>query len=523
MNFLFDAETPVIDFDPLIPAEHEPIKRRQEICWPVLAHRVAAPRPRHHDLDLFERSVLALVGTGMESAGAMAELLDLHENLVTHVMARLRGRGLLKPTGRISDLGRTSLEEGRAEDVEILAGFVFQDPWDGSLWPAFRQILPENTTERLFDGPGDWPRIDLGGRGNRRPIRPHFVLPRGKVEAPPRPTTRDVVKALARLSRREGTDAGSPKLSDGGVTFLDDRPRPLFLHGTIYVPEGLVFQGDWFVSGLFGGDPDPELRRRLDDLVRNDEPLLAKRISGCQERDETEQEELRARVRRLEEEAERHVDGLFPRRIDAPPLRKELVRLYLALADHRILGRRDADRDVFAACRRCLEALFLDLKQRQPPEERMWKRLFLPGPRRPRPLPRDRVEEKIREAARFCGVDDHQLPERLRKVKAEQIRSVMAYDDAWRLRPAVVATLLVARERPDHPLRGALLRMPDLLHRVDELAHLGGAGSHAQEGASPGPEERTIDRAEETTWAVVRAIYDLPVTETAKEASRGEG
>ena len=72
-------------------------------------------------------------------------------------------------------------------------------------------------------------------------------------------------------------------------------------------------------------------------------------------------------------------------------------------------------------------------------------------------------------------------PESFQRVTKGQVRSVSEYDDAWRLRPLIVATLLAARQAPNHPLRDVASQTPDLLTTLDDVASVAGSASHVNE------------------------------------------
>ena len=87
------------------------------------------------------------------------------------------------------------------------------------------------------------------------------------------------------------------------------------------------------------------------------------------------------------------------------------------------------------------------------------------------------VQQCYREACSTVGIAGD-LPTSLLCVKPEHIRAVAEYNDGWRLRPSILATVLLAARYPEHPLRSAIQQAPDLLQQLDAVAQIGGEGGH---------------------------------------------
>ena len=96
-----------------------------------------------------------------------------------------------------------------------------------------------------------------------------------------------------------------------------------------------------------------------------------------------------------------------------------------------------------------------------------------------------------------------ELPLSFLKVKPEHIKAVCDYDDAWRLRPSITATILLAARQPDHPLRVAVQRVPDLLHRLEKVAEMSGDAVHARDITF------TLDELQASVRTVYQAISIL--------------
>ena len=113
----------------------------------------------------------------------------------------------------------------------------------------------------------------------------------------------------------------------------------------------------------------------------------------------------------------------------------------------------------------------------------------------------------LQAAADDVGLTD--LPEVLCRVPPGHVRSVSDYDDSWRLRPLVVATLLRARDEEGHPLRSAGKKAPDLLAQIESVAKLGGEAAHG--GGNEPIDLDSVDISVRETLKIVGLLLNLPV------------
>jgi hypothetical protein len=196
---------------------------------------------------------------------------------------------------------------------------------------------------------------------------------------------------------------------------------------------------------------------------------------------------------RLREDAKLRVDlslTIAAREILAYP---HLVEIEMGLGEAAADASTYALRKVASACRAALEALFQELASQY--SLRGIANGFYIGnaPNRNRQF----IQDCYRIAARTIGVSG-ELPLQLLKVKPEHIKAVCEYNDSWRLRPSIVATLLLAARQPDHPLRTAVQQVPDLLHKLEAVASMSGEAVHS----------RDITFTLDDVRASVRTVYE---------------
>jgi len=106
------------------------------------------------------------------------------------------------------------------------------------------------------------------------------------------------------------------------------------------------------------------------------------------------------------------------------------------------------------------------------------------GPRRfrRRPLGPTTPSPMRSRAATACGFE--RLPRGFESIATNHIKSVSDYDDAWRLRPLVVGTLLAAKQQDNHPMHRAARSTPNLLELIASVTAAAGAAVHSVGGGA---------------------------------------
>jgi hypothetical protein len=274
---------------------------------------------------------------------------------------------------------------------------------------------------------------------------------------------------------------------------------------SLYLAEAGNIGDDWYVCEPFGFDPSAKFRTDLELRMRESQGLLATLQHLLARSVHSDMEQYRAWKDRLREDAELRVDlslTISARKLVAYP---HLVELEMGLEEAAADASPYALRRVGGACRAALEALFRELAS-QYPLRGLANALYIGNtPNRNRQF----IQECYRTAAESAGIVG-ELPRSLLKVKPEQIKAVCDYDDAWRLRPSIVATVLLAARLPAHPLRAAVQQVPDLLQRLDAVAEMSGDAIHSHDFTSTLDDVRATVR---TVYQAVSILMNLPFEE----------
>ena len=530
----FGPETPVLSYGPRAHADPGGRNDREWLLWPALAFRVVAPELRLHGVNLLQKAVLGVLRASRLTAAELGRRLGVHPELAAFVVTELQIQGRVDDAWTVTGRGVEVLDEEYEQSTKLVPGWVFRDPWNGSLWPFVAASLEYAPTEL---DEGGYPVLMLGSTG--RPWRQSawMQLPPGGRSgelsggAEP-PDAREILRAVHRHKRRaqrsrrlgewededdtEGT--GISGLDFNRISVIEPEPEPVFLVSYLYVPRD-GDDADWHACDFFGRGSDPALRRLVVRVADEEkEPHLARRLNRLLGRTpHGDFDTSRRAARGRESHARRLAEWALTMNVHHHGVVEPLTETLEGWLELRELG--DAARprhwrNVLTSCRRTLERLFGEVARAWPLAgvaeglSRHDKKLNA---------------EVLRAAAVDAGFADSAVPEAICHVRHGLVRSVSDYNDSSRLRPLVAATLLRARTEEHHPLRSAARKAPNLLARIERVTKRGGEAAHDNEGGQ-------FDLASATTSVmdtleIVGLLLDLPVRpmeEALKEIRNGK-
>ena len=540
MAFDFTPERPVLNFG---PRHHARWSSREFLLWPAWAYRVVAPRIRERKLNVLQRAVIGLCRAGVLRIDAIADHLSIHRDLAALIVTELGDFGYLDPNrGLPTEQGLEALEEDALENQEMVTGYVFQDPWQGDLWPRFVESLDYCELEPAENG---FSHLILGTKGKPKRQRAFTVLPHNNV-TPAMPTATAIVQAVALHRKSLNKDIGdtdSIALDDeivgdfvasgvevSRVSFVGEEPQPVFLMTYLYVPESGAEAMDWYACDPFGLGQSPWLRYRIEKLMHDVSGLysvIGRLVGHTLHADYKDQQRWLEAIQlkagqeidqRLTVDFRNHT--AFQQMLDMESARQEMLQLGQDYPERKI-------DETLRAGLKVLEAVFSSLAKSHPLGD-IWKRVYVS--RFDRKTGRERlVQQQDRKvcaatyqgAFRSLGFADP-VPDAFLNIRPGQIRSVAERNDHWRLRPLVTATALAAQTDPSHPLANAAKRSPRLLEAIEEIASAGAGAGHAQ-GDSPSAEEaeQYVDKVYDTV-AILLGI-DRPGSNPSIDTGNSHG
>jgi hypothetical protein len=294
--------------------------------------------------------------------------------------------------------------------------------------------------------------------------------------------TRRHRSALRRSESYESADeddtfahAGSVVLER--VSLGDDRPTPAFVTSFIYLPEAGDLAGEWHACDPFGLGVSPTLRRALEREMRSSPRLhavLESMIGRSLDEQIQEQRRWAGEVRTM---AINNVEKALSVSARDLPQYEDLIAFEYAHVEADLLGESCPEhklRDLLGAARRALEGTFKAIFDRHPAGF-VWRRVYTDR----QPVEDEAYCQRVYEASAKAVGFLVSLPEALARVKPNHVKAACYPDGGWRLRGAIVAAVLAARDDRAHPLRRAAAREPRLLEVLDDVARSAGGAVHA--------------------------------------------
>ena len=513
MVMSFGPETSILSYGPHAHANPGGRNDREWVYWPAWAFRVVAPELRERPFNVLQKAVLGMLRASRLTAAELGGRLGVHPELAAFVSTELQEQGRLDADWTVTKRGVDLLEQESEESANLVPGWVFRDPWSGNLWPFVASSLEH---ARTVPGETDagYPLLDLGTTGSPWRQWAWAQRPPGDFRAEP-PDAREILRAAFRHKRfgRRGQSVGvhfdeeveavNPMGLDlDRVSVIEPEPEPVFLVSFLYVPQdGDDGDADWYVCDFFGRGSDLVLRRLVIQAAEEDgKQGLARRLDrliGLTQHSDFDAFKRAARSRK------RKADRLLERALTIDVRRHAVAETLAEMLDGWLelwdlgddAGQRRRD-SVLTSGRTALEKLLRDVAEEWP----------LAGVADRLSGDRTTDVELLRRTARDIGLTE--LPDALSGVKKNQVRAVSDYDDSWRLRPLVAATLLKAWNTREHPLRSVAEKAPAVLERIERVASLGGEAAHG--GGDGRLDVDTVNTAVQETLEVAGLLLDLP-------------
>ncbi|MBD2012438.1 hypothetical protein H6F96_00200 [Microcoleus sp. FACHB-53] len=506
----FRKYTPILYYNPR-PAVRW--SRRRYFLYPVRMYRVVAPRVSSRKLNILEKAVLGMCRAGVMGVAEIGSHLDIGKDLAALIITQLSDQDYVDSRGMPTPRGLETLEGETFITQDATAGFVFQDPWTGDLFPRFEER--EAYADVRFNH-ARFPELILGTTGKpdyQQPFMPLFIQGTAKMQPSP-------IEILNAVQQHRRTLRNSSRIRDDDdeiwasqqlpaldrISFIDEEPSDLWLATCLYLPEKGLSANTWNVCDPFGLGDSPLLRRRLEKHIREQTiPKLQSLLMDLLGEQREESINLDDWLNLADREAGLKVEyKLTPAIRKWEELFEDLVaveRAYIEaqeLIDSKILL--DKLKDILVKSQIAAERLFKVL-QKEHPTKGYWKRIS---------ERREHNREPLNRFAQNAGFIEP-LPEGLLSVDRKAIRKA-ADDGNGSLRALMLTALLATPDNSAHPLRLASQRHPDLLHLLDQLAQKRNsyAGHATSQYATAQPLELSdITQQIDTVYKLVAATLQL--------------
>ncbi|PHV63836.1 hypothetical protein [Cyanobacterium aponinum] len=499
---LFTKETPILYYE---ARSHQRWLNREYILFPAYYYRVLAPRVSSRKLNILEKAVLGICRIGAFTAQEIGEKLDIGGDLSALIISELQYNNFIDHQGLITKKGKQILEDELIETEDLIAGYVFQEPWQGELFPRFIENL-EYAETRFNDN--DYPELVLGTTGKPFYQKIFMPLPINNTLMV-KPTPRDILRAikihnqtLTNRHRENDVEANEqlwniekqPDLKR--ISFIEEQPQPVWLATFIYTPESNFdefTENNWQISDPFGLGDSPWLYRQINKCCQKQDNFpLQKIIESLLDKTEKQKEtptEYQEWIKYFNEIAINTVENklslaitkwesLYQGLITIETINQEIDQFKQEkYSPHAQYSFDDKLKDIIVKCQKILENLFLIIAVQYPTNE-CWK-LLDDRDKEYNQILLEKVVEKI--GFKPLKNESHdsklKLPKSLLSVDINKIKSASDHQSGS-LRGYVIASLLTAYNYEQHPLYFFAEKMPNLLFELDKLADLRNKSGH---------------------------------------------
>ncbi|MUG96347.1 hypothetical protein F7734_30000 [Scytonema sp. UIC 10036] len=508
----FKKETSVLLYSDLRSSTHW--SKRQYLLFPAWCYRVVAPRIHARKVNILEKAVLGMCQVGAFSAKEIGEKLEIGTDLAALIIQQLSEQNLINNKGFLTEQGLGILEHETLASQDMVAGFIFQDPWTRELFPRF--VERQEYAEVNFNQ-GGYPDLLFGTTGKPDYRRAYMPLPIEDV-VKTQPSPQDILQAVRKHEKALRYRTFSEEL-DGDddvwtfnqvpniqrISFVEEEPVPVWLTTFLYLPKNSSSTTSWYICDPFGLGDSPWLRRKLEIQIKKNpsfrglQKLILEIIDEYKDEEEIDRKFTNL-IQQANEEAEMRVEHKLTieiRRWDR--VFNNLVgmeRTYIeaqALVDLKNIP--DKLDDILVKAQKVVESLFLTIREIYP-TAKAWQLLS--------PQDREHNRNLLNGLANKLGFITP-LPSSLVDVKQGKVRFA-ADSGRGSLRSYILAGLLTARHGSHHPLQLVAQKAPDMLIRLDKLAGMRDRSSHSSNQQLEIPE---VLQQISTVYEVVASTLEL--------------
>ena len=507
INNSFSQVTDVIEYKSLYRVDG----KRELLLWPVWAYRVVAPKIYHQDINVLQKAVLGMCRVGETQIKKMDEMLNLGSDLLAHVFNELIMRGLIENDGTLSERGMKYYKDEELEYTEQTVGYVFQDPWAGSLWHRFQEDPFNNSIEVQDGNNSDKLILKLGTTGSPKMVPALRVLP-PEESVPSTPNSREILFAVQKYKRllknkRYGlkqnnietiNDFADDVYDIKKISVIEEEPIPIFLVSALHLSQDNGQTKTWFATDPFGLGESWDMRKQIEDKFSEDSSLREKinKLIGKEISDGIDDYENF--LRNIEEKALIVLEKRYSKKINSyPALFESLVSLQSRYNENKASNRpsKFLIKNIMRDSTEPIEAIFSHIFERYPVSVEYLEKTI--------------TDDKEHNKSIYNSIADSfgfssPLPNRLVSVEGSKIFGIIVWKTTT-LRPLVLLNFLAARKLSDHPIRVIGKTAPDLFEKISYVADNRDSQSHF---AREDDKIYNVDEQVESTFYVVEVLLN---------------
>ena len=507
---MFTKNTQILDYS---PHSQQRWRTRQYLLCPVLSYRIIVPITTSKEPNFLEKAILNLNKIGAYTADELGEIIEIDPQLAALIVSQLIDQKYLDNQGKLTQKGEKVLEGIVFQTEEMIAGYIFQNPITGELYPRFLQQLNYAETKRNQSG---FPDLVYGTTGKPKYERAFMPLP---IDNPiiSQPSAQEILKAIhghnKSLRNQDSYDEEEnyafPKNQINKVSFIEEEATPFWVTTYLYIPENQTEENEWYVCDPFGLGDSIWLQRRLEKQIKNSQPESLNHWfrnflkQGRETVSDHHWEEYQSFQKQLQDDAKFLVEEKLTLVIkDYDQIFQQLVSMEKTNLEIEALQNsenipKDKLEEVMIKAQKVAETVLIQLGKDYPTQGNC--HLLSEANR----LHNRTLIQEIANTLNF----NKNLPKTLTDVKPGKVKNV-AETGHGSLRPLLLATLFTAAKQPSHPLRNVATQNPNLLIELDTLAKLRDQSSHSNQHSLT---LEQVSTAVQTIYQFVSLTFHCPL------------
>lgn len=445
------------------------VAKNKFLLWPAYGFRIAAPIPRNRSINLFQKSILAMLQADVEDHIEIGKLLNLSPELIRYILQELSEMGLVA-CGKLTGTGKEFLQQASLGDQTLVSGYIFQDPFTGKFWPRFIEHLEFADLE--YD---EKQRVYLlfGSSSNPRRERAFRVLSEKNICFPPRSDEIiticskhwQEVRRYQKLRAIETGEINIPLIEPiqfTQVALISKQPTAFFLSTYFYLPQHTTSTEMWQVCDPFGlgasswfrdtitkqSMSDENLRNYIQDILSDAPPVNKEYVDMLSHNYQKAVE----RVQKQLTHSDLIPEGILNAMADMEVLAEEIR----TTESHVALGR---IKDTISKFQVVLAQVFQYIQTKFPVQQQWMQQFFTSYDIEYNTL----IFKQIVKKLGFQLPNNDQQPECLRYIKLPLLQQVCEDSTSEVLSAQIITNVVAAQYEEQHPLCLAAKKYPRLL------------------------------------------------------------
>jgi hypothetical protein len=516
MEFAFNKYCPVEFYQPNLPKG-----KRKLVLLPFYSYKVFAPRPKNSSINLFQKTILGLLNITRLDVNEITKFLDFHKELVKFVISELVNVGFITKERDVTEKGKEALREDlenfSINDTEFITGHIYQNPLSLELYPRFNARI--QTVEILDADKSDYPRIEIGTKGEPKKEFVHWGYIRNNLMQPAAPDPIKIIEGVKRHNRAiERNRDNAEEIEVETLTSSQEQkrneliqkvniigePQKVFLAAFVVYPLEAVSKNSWKVIDPFGLGESPFLKEYIQ-LLMKDNNKLEDYIDDIWEETTNKRKESGNDIFLLiQEESESEINKRLDVRVKDKEFIEFLLQLEICYQSNNISNKAKSINSLNSIpihAQKILENIFNSFYKQYPD-------LYDPN------LLKKKVTNDFETNGAYLNSIlkkifpySSKLHEAFYKLDIQKaIRKYLSQS----LRAKIPTTLLACENNHSHPFIKLTEQIPDIFYMIYRISRLRDAEGHAEAiGSEFTNDEATLLQVREDIYKIIKVYLDV--------------